>query len=99
MNGDDELDTVGDNGGLAAHFADRKRAPRQAARSGDAERDDDRRLDQMALKEEPDLAAFDCAIVRTLMQATFATHFVLKMFHRIGDEGFLSRDARVLQRL
>jgi hypothetical protein len=70
----------------------------EAARRGDAERDDRRRFYQFALMVEPDFAALDLVIVRTLVQPALAAHLVLEMLDRVGDEGFVARDAGVLQR-
>jgi len=74
-------------------------APGQAARSRRAESDDGRWLDQAAFHLEPDLAALDLVNIRALVQTAFAAHLVLEVLDRIADEGFLARDAGLLQRL
>ena len=57
------------------------------------------RLSQGTLEIEPNFAAFDFVVVGPFMQPALAAHFMLEVFHGVGDEGFGSFDAGVLQRL
>src|SRR5580704_15126373 len=98
MHGDRQASAVGERQRRPADFRDRDSLAGEAARRGDAERDDRRRFYQFALMVEPDFAALDLVIVRTFMQPALAAHLVLEMLDRIGDEGFVARDAGVLER-
>jgi hypothetical protein len=97
MDGDDKLGTVCQLDRRAAHFGNGHGFAGEAARGGDSERDDGRRLDQVALAFEPDLAALDLVIVGPLVQPPLAAHLVLEMLDRVGDESVFPRDAGVFK--
>jgi len=82
---------------FAPEFGDRNGFPREASRGAYTEGDDRGWLDELALRVEPDPATFDFVIVRPFVQPAFASHLVLKMFHRIGDEGVLAGNSGISQ--
>src|SRR3984957_17275062 len=99
MHGDEQLGAVRQIERFAPQLCDRHSLARQASGGGHAQRDNRLRLDHPALIIEPELAALDLVIVRPLMQPAFSPHLVLEMLHRVGDEGFLSRNAGIRKRL
>src|SRR5215216_39757 len=84
---------------FSAHAGDGHHTPKQTARRCGAERDDRRRLDDGALLFEPPPASLDLIGIRTLVQAPLAAHLELEVFHGIGDEGVIARNARRRERL
>src|SRR6516164_7442345 len=99
MDGHDQAGSVRHGDQLAANLADRECAAGQAPGSSDAESHNGVRLDQTALEIEPDFAAFDFVIFGPFVKPALAAHFMLEVLHGVGDEGFRSPNACVLQRL
>src|SRR6185312_4008170 len=99
MNGDERERAVVKPVRLAAHLADGDAASEQAACTGRAKGDHNGRLDDTPLLLKPPFAAVDLVGVRALVQPALATHLVLEMLDRIGDEHARAVDAGLLQRL
>src|SRR5439155_17707427 len=69
----------------------------EAARCCRAESDNGDRLHQRAFDIEPDLAALDLISLAPLVQPPLASHLMLEMFHRIGDENLRARNSCIFQ--
>src|SRR5688572_14616809 len=82
----------------AAVAGDPELRAEEGLRRGRAKTDDALRLDQSQLRLEPGPAGLDLAERGLLMDALLAARLPLEVLHRIGDEGFVTRDTYFSER-
>src|SRR4029078_8324041 len=85
VDGDPAFAAIGERQRLAAIAADCHDLAEQAPRRGRAQRDGDRRANQLPLMLDPPAAGGDLAPVRLVVDAPLAALHALEMLERVGD--------------